>query len=147
MKLYLTSNIYNINNIKNVNYKTNIIHTIYSDEGIFRLKKNGNKTEIKKLQIIDKQYEIIQLKNELYGNCLIDYSHEKLLETVYRIPYNHFMITEKIKKYQLRKNGMVQLVCIYNKNEQLKEMYFELHESIKHKFILDDIYSFLSLLN
>ena len=147
MKLYIPHNRFNIEKIKHLEYSQYITNVIYSDEGIFRIKKNKKINEIRRVKIIDKQVEMIQLNHTQFPICYIDNSIEKILETVYRIPYKHIIVTEIVKKYRLRNDALVALYCIYDENNNFKNLYFELHECLKYKFVMNDIYSFLSLLN
>ena len=147
MKLYLPQKLFNIDKISNLEYNRYTLDTIYSNEGIFKIKKNKNKREIRKVEIVDKQVEYIQLNHSYFNLCLVDHSTENILETVYRIPVDHILETEYIKKYTLRNGCMVSLICVYDNKNTFKYLYFELRESLKYKFVMDDIYSFLSLLN
>jgi hypothetical protein len=157
MKLYITNlNVDELNsNSDNIHkYKTGVslIHTIYSEQGIY---------EISKKQI----YQLIPTDNpvENYNlnkfNLLLDTGYFTKENNVFQIPYLHTMETFQQFKYRLHDKSKVSLIIeVYKKDEDLykfnylcdmKDIYFEIDNSEKicDHFIQEDIVTFLSILN
>ena len=137
MKIYI--DILNESHIKNLflnsdlNYKTEPIIQIYSNEGIFQIKNN----KIFKAKIIDCPSEKIKQKS-----YFIYFDNSSLIfnELYHYIPYNHVKLDIIKKIYNI--SSSLQFVCEENKDNY--EGYFTVDSNHFDKnFTLNEIDSFL----
>ena len=110
---------------------------IYSTEGVYTIKNN----DILKVLYMDGNIEHLN-KNNI--SCLIDDGYEKY-ETIHNIPYSHISIDEEIRVYKHNNKSLVELHII-TVNNKVHNIYFVINDSIEHDYIINAIFSFLSLL-
>ncbi len=126
---------YYLNDVKKT---TKSIKTIISEEGIFHINLNN----IERVMIQDVPIEKISL---LDLEATIDKSTIKPVETVYQIPFSHYMSDWKYSYYSLRPNALVQFV-IGEINNEIKDVYFKIKENQITSSIEQDIHAFLTKL-
>ena len=145
MNLYI--NILNINNLKNniinnldeYKCKVNNLSLIFTEKYILQNIHNS----IYKISIID---EPIKTLNYNDYNIICDSSKIIKQEQWYQIPYNHITVNTTKYYYQLRDKALVNLVIEKN-NNNIVSCYFYTKETLITDSIIEDINSFLFLLN
>lgn len=161
MKLYIPHlSIYN-NNPEQftiqpfANYKET---RLYSSKGIFQVVHDNktNNTNIRKLNVIDKPKETIALPMNQFNKMkhitsdknqgFLDKSEIMLKETYFQVPMDYVKVVSTIIKFRLREKALVELVFVMDEHV-VKDIYFELKESIHSYSIMEDVVSFLSQLN
>ena len=146
MNLYI--NILKINNLKNniinhldeYKYKVNNLSLIFTEKYILQNIHNS----IYKISIID---EPIKTLNYNDYNIICDNSKIIKQEQWYQIPYNYITVNTTKYYYQLRDKALVNLVIEKNDNNNIVSCYFYTKETLITDSIIEDINSFLSLLN
>ena len=141
MKIYIPDikiNNLDLSIIKEYLYKTNKNSFIYSHEGIFKI--INNKIYLQNIQSKPAIYNKINNIDCITDNTVISYDDEH-----WQIPFNHIYREEIYDIYQLRKNGIVDLV-IEKFDNNISDIYFLTKDDINTLNINNDILTFLSLL-
>ena len=124
-------------------------------------KKNAqSKTEeksenlrISKINEIKPEIKKIELKHEnelesMVVNGFLDKSKEKPDKQIFQIPYEHIVVDESIDIYSINPKSNVKMHIVKdNISNNIVDIYFELDDDIEHKYIIDDIFTFLYLFN
>ena len=111
---------------------------LYSAKGIFELQQDNMYI----LKSCDVTPEIVKI-DKFTG--LLDKSHFIRDELWYQLPCEHFMEETNVLTYKLRDKGLVELI-IEEKNNQIKDFYFEMKDEFDVLGIEEDILTFLSAL-
>lgn len=137
------------------NYKET---NLYSSNGMFQIVHDNktNNTNIRKVHIVDKPKEEITLPMNQFTKLkhitgdknqgLLDKSEKTLGETYFQLPMDYVKEVSTIIKFHLREKALVELVFVMDEHV-VKDIYFELKESIHSYSIMEDVVSFLSQLN
>ena len=129
--------------------KTILKKKIMCDAGIFLIDKTG----VKQISHIDKEIKKIELKHEnelesMVVNGFLDKSKEKPDKQIFQIPYEHIVVDESIDIYSINPKSNVKMHIVKdNISNNIVDIYFELDDDIEHKYIIDDIFTFLYLFN
>jgi len=137
------------------NYKET---NLYSSKGMFQIVHDNktNNTNIRKVHVVDKPKEEITLPMNQFTKMkhitsnknqgLLDKSEQTLEETYFQLPMDYVKEVSTIVKFRLREKALVEMVFVMNEHV-VKDIYFELKESIHSYSIMEDVVSFLSQLN
>lgn len=137
------------------NYKET---NLYSSNGMFQIVHDNktNNTNIRKVHIVDKPKEEITLPMNQFTKLkhitgdknqgLLDKSEKTLEETYFQLPMDYVKEVSTIVKFRLREKALVEMVFVMDEHV-VKDIYFELKESIHSYSIMEDVVSFLSQLN
>ena len=124
---------------KDLHKTSTITNYVYSDDGIYIIKKN----DIIKLVPNDMPIEKYSFgKLDFY----IDKSSYIFRKEVYNIPYNHIIKT--IEKDELKHNIKSQISMIIERNNgKISDIFFETREKVLYTELKEDILKYVSLFN
>lgn len=151
MKFYIT-------NINDISFKLSTIDTegaeeylkkryekttLYTTQGIYIVSDN----KINQLELYDKETEITTIQNiNKMITGIIDKSHERVGNQIYKVPYDYVKVVETISVFSLQKKSLVDLV-ITETEGVISDVYFILYDDIEHDYIKESIFSLLSKIN
>jgi hypothetical protein len=130
----------NLERLEKYFYKSQHETTIFSEEGIFKVKDGA----ITKTNITDGE---VQVKKNYVDNItfFVDSSYYKNESYIGQIPYDHSIVKQKNMHYRLQDNAVITL-CVELLNNNIHNYYFITKENIDNFLIKKDIVTFLSLL-
>ena len=128
----------------------------YCSNGIFQVVHDNktNNTNIRKIHYVDKRKEEIILPTNQFIKSkqnnknigILDKTLMTLNETYFQLPLDYVKVETNIIKFRLRNNALVELVFHIEEN-LVKDIYFDLKETIQMHGVMEDVISFLSQLN
>ena len=126
----------NLEIYKKDTYNEKILH---SDEGLFLVETNN----LKKFEILDKELSNHYINNIefILDKSIINYINSN------KIPYNHVIINKRINKYSLNPKSNLHLILEFIDGNIFNLYFLIKNNNINDKFIQDELYTFISLLN
>ena len=126
--------------IEDYHVKTEDANYIYCENGIYEIMGKN----IYKIEPNDGDVNKFNINKVSF---IADNSYYKRNTIMFQIPLCHQYDTIKRDTYELYKKAKVSLILEYEKNGELRDLYFNTKETYDNHSVQEDILTFLSLLN